>query len=359
MIEKIIDDNIKNVREAIFILSVILILLGQSLETRPIRDDVGYCWTIECMDKLTKYIESNYKIEQINEAIIAGIAPHDDYLYAGAIYYPLFKNIKAKEAVIFGVTHKTVRDAIKDPNNILILDEFSAWKGLQQEVEISPLREYIKDHLDRSKFMISNKAHELEHSIEAEVPFLNYFNKDVRITPIMVTGMPYEKMDEIAYELAKIIIDYIKENKLELGKDIVFIISADANHYGRDFNNAPYGEDSAAHSRAVQQDIDWVNNYLINEANEGKIKNLTEKLWGKSYKEYGNSYWCGKYSIPFGMLTIIKVVRGIKQSSLNGKLLEFSDTYSGGVIPLKKLGCGITAPFSLKHWVSFFSIVYY
>lgn len=359
MIEIIIGGNIKVVKGIIFILNIILILVGQTLETRPVRDDVGYCWTIECMDKLTKYIESNYKIEQINEAIIAGIAPHDDYLYAGAVYYPLFRNIKAKEAVIFGVTHKAARDAINDANNVLIFDEFSVWRGLEQEIKISPLREYIKNHLDKSKYITSNKAHELEHSIEAEIPFLNYFNKDISIAPIMVTSMSYEKMDEIAYELAEIIIDYIKENQLELGKDIVFIISADANHYGRDFNNAPYGEDLAAHSKAVQQDIDWVNNYLINAVNERKINNLTEKLWGKSYKEYGNSYWCGKYSIPFGMLTIMKVVRGIRQSNLNGKLLKFSDTYSEGVIPVKKVGCGITAPFSLKHWVSFFSVVYY
>lgn len=359
LIEIIIDGNNKIMKGIIFILNIILILVGQTLEIRPVRDDIGYCWTVECMDKLTKYIEPNYKIEQIDKTIIAGIAPHDDYLYAGEVYYPLFKNLKTKQAVLFGVTHKIVRDAINDPNNVLILDEFSAWNGLQQEIKISPLREYIKDHLEKSKFIISNKAHQLEHSIEAEIPFLNYFNKNVRITPIMVTGMPYEKMNEIADELARIIIDYIKENKLELGKDIVFMISADANHYGKDFNNTPYGEDFAAHSKAIQQDIDLVNNYLVNEVNEEKIKSLTEKLWGKTYKEYGNSYWCGKYSIPFGMLTIIKVIRGVMQSNPNGRLLKFSDTYSEGAIPVKKIGCGTTAPFSLKHWVSFFSIAYY
>jgi hypothetical protein len=29
------------------------------------------------------------------------------------------------------------------------------------------------------------------------------------------------------------------------------------------------------------------------------------------------------------------------------------------VLPLKKTGMGTTAPFSLRHWVSFFSIGYY
>jgi hypothetical protein len=44
---------------------------------------------------------------------------------------------------------------------------------------------------------------------------------------------------------------------------------------------------------------------------------------------------------------------------LPGKIFQFSDTYTGGVMPLKKAGLGITAPFSLKHWVSFFSAGYF
>jgi hypothetical protein len=44
---------------------------------------------------------------------VAGlIAPHDDYLYAGRVYYPLFRNLRTREAVIFGVTHGTVRKEI-------------------------------------------------------------------------------------------------------------------------------------------------------------------------------------------------------------------------------------------------------
>jgi AmmeMemoRadiSam system protein B len=337
----------------------VLLMFSQSMDIRPIRDDIGYCWTLSCMDKLIKYVEANYKYDLSDKQIIAGIAPHDDYLYAGAIYYPLFKNIKAKEVVLFGVTHKTVRDAIGDPNNVLIFEEYGAWRGLKKEVKISSLREYIKNHMNKESYLVSNKAHELEHSIEAEIPFLSYFNEDIKITPIMVTGMPYERMNELSAELADVIINYIKENKLELGKDIAFVISADANHYGKDFNNVPYGEDEKAHVKAIQQDIDWVNNYLINDVNEEKIELLTGKLWGKTYKEYGNSYWCGKYSIPFGMLTIIKVLRGVRGSLPNGILLKFGDTYSGGALPISPAGCGTTAPFSLKHWVSFFSIAYY
>jgi hypothetical protein len=44
---------------------------------------------------------------------------------------------------------------------------------------------------------------------------------------------------------------------------------------------------------------------------------------------------------------------------LAGTLFKYSDTYSEGVLPLTKTGMGTTAPFSLRHWVSFCSIGYY
>jgi hypothetical protein len=44
---------------------------------------------------------------------------------------------------------------------------------------------------------------------------------------------------------------------------------------------------------------------------------------------------------------------------ISGTLFRYSDTYSEGVLPLKKTGMGLTAPFSLRHWVSFCSIGYY
>ena len=81
---------------------------------------------------------------------------------------------------------------------------------------------------------------------------------------------------------------------------------------------------------------------------------------GKTYRDYKDTVWCGKYSIPFGMLTVLQVVKQLGGGKeLAGKVIRYSDTYTEGVIPLKKPGFGITAPFSLKHWVGFFSAGYY
>lgn len=353
----------KETKKIILIVLVSAVLSGLwGQDTRPIRDDVGYCWNIRQLDRLMDYLASASTGEGTGQLshLIAGISPHDDYLYAGRTYYPLFKRINTKEVVIFGVTHSSVRKALGDPQDKLIFDTFTYWQGPYKKVNISKLREYLKEKLDKKLYITSNEAHQAEHSIEAMIPFLQHFNRDVRITPVMVTGMNFETMERLSGELASVIASYMKENNLKIGKDIFFLISADANHYGKDFDNIPYGEDEKAHRLATARDQKVTTTYLSGEMTPGKIKGLTGELWGETYKDYKDTVWCGKYSIPFGMLTVIHMLEklGIDRR-LTGKIFQFSDTYTGGVIPLKKAGLGITAPFSLKHWVSFFSAGYF
>lgn len=342
-------------KKTFFFFLASLALLTGAQDIRPVRDDVGFCWQRPQMERLMTLLAAEQGANPVAGGIVAGISPHDDYLYAGPVYHPLFRNLRAKEAVIFGVTHGTVRKEIGDPKGILILDEYAGWTGLSGMVAISPLRERLKRELAKDDFIVSNKAHSLEHSIEALIPFLQYFNADIRITPVMVTAMPYERMEELSERLAAVMAGYIKENQLQLGRDIVFLISADANHYGRDFNNIPYGEDKEAHARGIAEDRRIAGNLSAGTLNEEKIRQLTRELWGPTYLDYGGSYWCGKYDIPFGLLAIRRTVWKAAGRNLLGTLPSYSDTYSGGVLPLKMAGFGITAPFSLKHWVGFFS----
>ncbi len=331
----------------------------QPRKIRPIRDDVGFCWNPESMKILVDYLAAREKESFKAEGLVAAISPHDDYLYAGRLYYPLFNIIRAREAVIFGVTHGTVRSEIKGLDSLLILDDYELWPGLLKPLEISPLRSYLRKHLKPEYFTVNNRAHELEHSIEALVPFLQYFNPDIKITPIMVAPMPLEKMKEISEHLAQKIAAYMKENKLQPGRDIFFLISADGNHYGKDFNNLAFGQGEEAHEKALAFDRHLIDSYLTGRVTEKKVSGLTGELWGQTHLDYKSSYWCGKYSIPFGLLTVEKVMKRNTGRNVRGQLIRFSDTYSEGVLPLTKIGLGTTAPFSLRHWVSFCSIAYY
>jgi AmmeMemoRadiSam system protein B len=328
-------------------------------EVRPIRDDVGYCWQGVRFNLFIKWLDENCPDEKlISENLIAGISPHDDYLYAGKVYYPLYKLITAKEVVIFGVTHGTVRKEINDPKNVLILDEFEKWMGPYNNVEISPLREIIKKQLNSQDFIISNKAHSLEHSIEGLIPFLQHYNRDVKITPIMVTAMPFEKMDSLSNELSGIISDYAKVNNLKLGKDIFFLFSNDANHYGEDFDNHPYGLDEEAHDVAVANDKRITEQIFDGTITKNRIQKLSDELWPEAGISQACPLWCGRYSVVFGLLTVNRIVDK-NGKKLTGKVFKYSDTWTGGVLPVEGTMMGITAPYSLKHWVGFLSAGFY
>jgi MEMO1 family protein len=347
---------------ALFSLSLLMIpalpLIVSSQTVRPVRDNVGFCWDAAQMDRLISYLEKNEGNTPVASGLIGGISPHDDFLYAGRVYIPLYRALRAKEVVIFGVTHGTVRKEIGDTKNVLILDSFEKWKGPYGDVPISPLREYIRSRMDTSQVVVSNKAHELEHSIEATVPFLQHYSRGVVITPIMVTAMPLERMEQVSEKVAGILAQYIQEKKYVLGKDIFILISSDANHYGKDFSNVPFGEDADAHEQGIEHDRAIAQNDLAGAMDSRKISSLTRDLWGPTYADQGNVVWCGKYSIPFGLLVLQKTAQKVLHRNVTGTVLRYSDTYTEGVLPLKQTGMGTTAPFSLKHWVGFVAVGY-
>ena len=258
---------------SLFIL-LITALNAFTQDVRPIRDNVGFCWDSIQMNRLINYLKGIDRTPAAPSGIVAAISPHDDYLYAARVYYPLYRVLRAKEVVILGVTHGDVRPEIGDPHDIVILDDFKFWKGPEGYIAISPLREFIKSKLDTSCYIISNKAHTLEHSIEALIPFLQYYNRDIKITPIMITQMPFGRMDTVSDRLSTIISDYMKANHLVPGKDIAFLISSDADHYGQDFNNLPYGEDARAHEEGTANDRQIAQKDLDGVLSSGKVADL-------------------------------------------------------------------------------------
>lgn len=327
---------------------------------RPIRDHVGFGWDAGDMTKVINYLERNSGLPEFPpENMIAAISPHDDYLYAGEVYFPVFKLIAADEIVIFGLTHGSVRKEIGDPKDIIILDDYEFWPGPFLNVGISPLREKIKTSLDDKYFTVNRKAHELEHSIEALIPFLQYYNRDIKITPIMVTAMSFDKAVEIGGRLSEIIINYMKERNYTAGKDIFFLISNDANHYGEDFDNSWFGLDINAHVEATKNDKRIISERLCRTIDNESLKELTSEIWKNDDPAEYIPLWCGRYPMVLGLMTVKNISDSLYGNKVQGKLFKYSDTFSTGVLPIKGTSLGITAPFSLKHWVGFFSAGFY
>jgi AmmeMemoRadiSam system protein B len=291
--------------------------------SRPVKDDVGFCWDPANMRRFVDFLAASEPAPaQAAPAApaLAAILPHDDYLYAGRVAYPFVKNFAAREVLIFGVTHGAVRREIGDPRDVIILDRHATWRGLGRDVAIAPLQEALLNGLDSADVLVSDRAHELEHSIEALLPYLQHARPDVRITPVMVTAMPFERMQSLAVRIGKILREYCARTGLVLGRDLVILISSDANHYGADFANTPFGDDSTAHVKGVALDRSLIQRHLEGPLTVERIGSLSKALWKESGED--RVVWCGKYSIPFGLL----VAEQCSRTVLHGTLVRYGDT---------------------------------
>ncbi|MCL0052941.1 AmmeMemoRadiSam system protein B [Dehalococcoidales bacterium] len=152
----------------------------------------------------------------VKEEVIGLISPHAGYVYSGAVAGAVISKIKFKDTfIILGPNH-TGRGK---PLSIITQ---GVWKTPLGEVEIDS--ELGKQILATSSHLAEDQvAHQYEHSIEVQLPFLQYFKPDIRIVPIMLayaTGAIYKEMGK---ELARAI--------KQLNKEVVIIASTDMTHY--------------------------------------------------------------------------------------------------------------------------------
>ncbi len=154
------------------------------------------------------------KVEK--EEVIGLVSPHAGYPYSGPVAGATISRIKFKDTfVIMGPNHTGMGKSLS------IMTE-GTWKTPLGDVEIDS--ELAKQILDTSTFLEEDaKSHQHEHSIEVQVPFLQYFKKDIKIVPIMLFYASGATYKEIGKELAQA----IKES----GKGVVIIASSDMTHY--------------------------------------------------------------------------------------------------------------------------------
>ncbi len=172
-----------------------------SIRVRQPIDTVGFAshaWQMDSVmsriPKLNKHVEgirSNHPGTGSKSIQKAAICPHDDYIYAGWLYPEVLKNIHANTIILFGVAHKAKKFNIE---NRLVFDSFDEWKEPYANITIPDLREAIIKNLPTEAYIVHDSLQQAEHSVEAIIPFLQYFNRKIRIISILVPYMSYERM---------------------------------------------------------------------------------------------------------------------------------------------------------------------
>lgn len=162
------------------------------------------------------------------EGIIKGvIVPHAGYAYSGACAAWAYKAIaESKFAEIFivmGPSHGGFRSCLS-------ADDWETPFGV-----VNVHKSFAKELSKKSGLAINEGAHATEHSIEVQLPFLQFSCKDyldkIRVVPLMIGH-------EVDYKALGVAIrDSIGERK------VCIISSSDFTHYGFNYGYVPFFKD--------------------------------------------------------------------------------------------------------------------
>lgn len=166
------------------------------------------------LKQIERFIDKDAEKIQAKGALM----PHAGYIYSGLVAGQTVSRIALKDTFI-----------ILGPNHTGQGEDFSimtdgAWQTPLGEVKIDS--ELAKGILKESKFLKEDLlAHIDEHSVEVEIPFLQFWGKDFKIVPIVVFPAELKIYKDIAASIVKAI------EGLGRKDSTMIIASSDMTHY--------------------------------------------------------------------------------------------------------------------------------
>lgn len=184
--------------------------------------------------------------------VVGYIAPHAGYVYSGPVaahtYFQMALDGKPETVIIMGTNHTGYGALVSIYPN-------GAWETPLGSLEVDS--ELAKAIVDKSNIAeLDEYAHLEEHSVEVQLPFIQYiYGSKVRILPIVI-GL---HTPDTARDLAKSILEAVSS----LNRDVILIASSDFNHY--DPHEVTVRKDSNAISMILKLDSLGFYNVLLRE----------------------------------------------------------------------------------------------
>lgn len=190
------------------------------------------------------------------------ISPHAGYVFSGEVAaagYARIRNTKYDNVFILGPSHRVELKGA----SIYNAGNYITPLG-KAEINFEIANQLIKNY-DFIEF--NEQAHKSEHSVEVQVPFVQYvFGESVKIIPVVIGGYSAG----ICRKLAAAFKPYFNENNL-------FIISTDFSHYPA-YEDAKI-VDSRTAAAIMTNDVGKFID-VINQNTEAGIKNLSTSICG-------------------------------------------------------------------------------
>ena len=145
---------------------------------------------------------------------IAIVVPHAGYIYSGAVAAKAYSMLENYDTyIILGPNHTGLGAAI------------STFEG-----EFDMLYGAVKTDDEAVDYIIANSsaeidayAHMNEHSIEVQLPFIDYISHDYKVVPIVIGTLDSKRLSQLGHTIS----NFIKRTH----KKILIVVSSDMNHY--------------------------------------------------------------------------------------------------------------------------------
>lgn len=156
-----------------------------------------------------------------NESIIGGVVPHAGYLYSGNVAASVYAKLPPADIfVILGTDHQSTGSPIAVSKE--------TWVTPLGDVEVD---EAFVDDLPGAIIELDETAHRYEHSIEVQLPFLQFlFGTKFLIVPVGIGSID----EGMAKEIGEVLADTIAKTKIKRDKKVVMLASSDFTHYEAD-----------------------------------------------------------------------------------------------------------------------------
>jgi len=265
---------------------------------------VAGSWYPGDADSLERMISSfidDAEIPDIDDRILGLIAPHAGYFYSGPVAAYAFKALMKNQARYKG--------------NTVILIGFSHRPQLWQGISVwskgyweTPLGKVSVDEklaqkimaFDTGKLQYKPEVHAEEHSLEMEVPFLQYaLDNNFKLVPISFANQTLNDIENLVSAILAADIDWNKT---------IMVVSTDMSHYH------PYNDAVSLDQKTLE--------YVLDGDTEGLL----------GWMQQGTDAFCGWGAVLTAMLTMQKI--GAK----NTVLLKYAN--SGDIQP-SSMGRGV------------------
>jgi AmmeMemoRadiSam system protein B len=202
-------------------------------------DDVN-----ELKDMIKKFLE---KTNPERRNTLGVVVPHAGYIYCGKTAAAVYNSVAHgfDTVVLLGPSHSGSGE---------VATSLETWKtplGL-----VKPDEDFVKEVSKDSIILEDPKSHWSEHSIEVQLPWLQYRFEDFKIVPISINPVYFD------VDTCKKIGTKIAETATYLRRKVLIVASSDFTHYGSMYGYQPFKEDKKVVDRIREVDKEVIDHIL-------------------------------------------------------------------------------------------------